>query len=72
MLDQPWLVEVLGLLDEDLSDEVGVIQLVDVQRTDLIVSDIAEPPCDIQAERQRIERKDPRQHRPMTARTGSM
>ena len=55
LLDQPRLVEFFRLLDEDLPGEVGMIQLIHVQRADLVVSDVAELARDVQAERQRIE-----------------
>src|SRR5207244_7177077 len=61
-LDQPRLVELLRLLDEDLTREVWMIQLVDVQRTNAVMRDIAELACDVQSEGERIERKHARQH----------
>src|SRR5678815_278457 len=36
LLDQPRLVEFFRLIDEDLPGEVGMIELIDVQRADLI------------------------------------
>ena len=61
-LDQPRLVEFVRLLDEDLPREVGVIQLIDVQRAQAVVRDVAELARDGQAECEGIEWEQPRQH----------
>ena len=64
LLDQPRLVEFLRLLDENLPREVGMSQLIHVQRARLVIRDVAVLPCDVQTERERIEREDRRQHLP--------
>src|SRR4029077_1884889 len=64
LLDETRLDELLRLLDQNLPRQVGVGQLIYVYRTSLVIRDIAVLPRDVQAERERIERKDRRQQLP--------
>ena len=64
LLDEARLDELLRLLDQNLPRQVGVGQLIDVQRARFVIRDIAVLPCDVQTERERIEREDRRQHLP--------
>src|SRR5262249_40557063 len=61
-LQQPRLMEFLGLLDEDLPRKVGMRQLIDAQRADLVVDDVAERARVLDRESEGIEREKARQH----------
>src|SRR5262249_44181257 len=60
--EQRGLVELLGLFDQDLPDQVRVIQLVDMERSEVEVGDVSEVACNPECERRRIGRKPARQH----------
>src|SRR5262245_30018488 len=62
LLDQPRFVEFFRLLDEDLPGEVGMTELIDMPRADLVVSDVAEFTRDAHAKCQRIEGEPLREH----------
>jgi hypothetical protein len=54
--EQTRLVKSFGVLDQDLTRQVEMVHLIDVQRTQMVVREIAIPPRNVEAESQRIER----------------
>ncbi len=61
-LDQPGFVELLRLFNQDLAHQVGVVELIDAQRTLPVMGDIAVLARDPRRERQRIDRKERRKY----------
>ncbi|HMF93898.1 MAG TPA: hypothetical protein VKE96_06370 [Vicinamibacterales bacterium] len=62
VLEQTRLVKSFGMLDQDLTRQVGMVHLIHVQRAEMVVREIAIPPRDVETEGQRIERDGPGQH----------
>ncbi len=61
-LEQAWLMEFWGLVDENLSNQVRVIELINAQRTQAEISDIAKLARDAKVESQRIKGIAGRKH----------
>jgi hypothetical protein len=55
-------VELVRLVDQDLPRQIGMRELIHMQRTDTVVRDIAVLPRDVQPEREGVEREPLRHH----------
>ncbi len=61
-LDQTGLMEFWGLVDQDLSNQVRVIELINAQRTQAEIRDIAKLARNAKVESQRVEGIPRRKH----------